>query len=141
MSAPAEDDALDHVFAERYRLDSVIGRGGMATVYLAYDETRGRQVAVKLFHASFVESGQQEGELTVLAGLDHHGLVTMIDAGVGLDKAGRPRRFIVMPLVRGTNLQTRLFERPISARHIAEVGYDLAELPEYAHARRVSQRE
>jgi serine/threonine protein kinase len=141
MSAPAEDDALDHVFAERYRLDSVIGRGGMATVYLAYDETLGRQVAVKLFHASSVDPGHQEGELTVLAGLDHHGLVTMIDGGVGLDKVGRPRRFIVMPLVRGTNLQTRLFERPISARHIAEVGYDLAEVLEYVHARRVVHRD
>ena len=141
MSAPVEDDALDHVLAERYRLDSVIGRGGMATVYLAYDETLGRQVAVKLFHTSYVESGHQEGELTVLAGLDHHGLVTMIDAGVGRDKAGRARRFIVMPLVRGTNLQTRLFERPISARHIAEIGYDLAEVLEYVHARRIIHRD
>ncbi len=141
MSASAEDDVAGHVFAERYRLDSVIGRGGMATVYLAYDESLGRQVAVKLFHHAFVEAGHQESELTVLAGLDHHGLVTMIDAGVGRDPAGRPRRFIVMPLVRGSNLQTRLFEAPISARHIAEIGYDLAEVLDYVHARNVIHRD
>ncbi|MDQ1584129.1 MAG: eukaryotic-like serine/threonine-protein kinase [Microbacteriaceae bacterium] len=113
----------------------------MATVYRAYDETLGRQVAIKLFHADLGDAGHQEGELLVLASLDHHGLVTMIDAGVASDEKGRTRRFIVMPMVNGSNLQTRLFEAPISGRHIAEIGYDMAEVLEYVHARRVIHRD
>lgn len=141
MAAAADDDVVSQVFAERYRFDSVVGRGGMATVYRAYDETLGRAVAVKLYHGAVGDAGHQEGELQVLAGLDHHGLVPMIDAGVARDASGRTRRFIVMPFVHGSNLQTRLFEAPISGRHIAEIGYDMAEVLEYVHARRVIHRD
>jgi hypothetical protein len=136
-----EDVMIGQVFADRYRLDSVVGRGGMASVYRAYDETLGRHIAVKLFHAGIGDVGHQESEFIVLASLDHHGLVTMIDAGMARDSNGRPRRFIVMPLVIGTNLQMRLFESPISARHIAEIGYDMAEVLEYVHAKRVIHRD
>ncbi|MFF1635241.1 protein kinase [Leifsonia sp. NPDC058248] len=141
MAFAVDDDVVSQVFAERYRLDSVVGRGGMATVYRAYDEALGRTVAVKLYHAGVGEAGHQEGELQVLASLDHHGLVAMIDAGVARDSNGRTRRFLVMPMVHGSNLQTRLFEAPISGRHIAEIGYDMAEVLEYVHARRVIHRD
>jgi serine/threonine protein kinase len=142
MAAPADDDTvIDRVIAERYRLDSLVGRGGMAAVYRAYDETLGRPVAVKLFHADVGELGHHEGELSILAALEHHGVVSLLDAGVERDANGRSRRFIVMPFVKGSNLQTRLFEAPISARHIAEIGYDLAEVLEYVHARRVIHRD
>ena len=136
-----DDDPVGQVFADRYRLDSALGRGGMATVYRAHDEALGRQVAVKLFHAGVSDGAHQESEFVVLASLDHHGLVTMIDAGVARDPSGRARRFIVMPLVNGTNLQTRLFEAPISARHIGEIGYDMAEVLEYVHGQRVIHRD
>lgn len=135
------DDLIGQVFGERYRLDAVVGRGGMATVYRAQDESLGRHVAVKLFHAGVGDVGQHESEFVVLATLEHHGLVTMIDAGVARDTSGRPRRFIVMPLVHGANLQTRLFEAPISSRHVGEVGYDMAEALEYVHAKRVIHRD
>ena len=136
-----DDDPVGRVFADRYRLDAAIGRGGMATVYRGYDEALGRQVAVKLFHADLGDVAHQESEFVGLAALDHHGLVTMIDAGVAQDSSGRARRFIVMPLVNGTNLQTRLFEAPISSRHIAEIGYDMAEVLEYVHSKRVIHRD
>ncbi len=140
--APAIDDGVVfEVFAERYRLDAVVGRGGMATVYRAYDESLGRQVAVKVFHADAGDAGHHESELAVLASLDHHGVVAMIDAGVASDKNGRTRRYIVMPLVNGSDLQTRLFEAPIVSRHIGEIGYDMAEVLEYVHARRVIHRD
>jgi GAF domain-containing protein len=141
MADPADDDFVSQLFAERYRLDAVVGQGGMASVYRAYDETLGRQVAIKLFHADLGDAVHQEGELAVLASLDHHGVVAMLDAGVASDNSGRTRRFIVMPMVNGSNLQTRLFEAPISARHIAEIGYDMAEVLEYVHARRVIHRD
>jgi serine/threonine protein kinase len=114
----------------------------MATVYRARDEVLGRQVAVKFFHhASAVDTSRQESELAVLASLNHHGLVNLFDAGVDTDAANISRRYLVMELVRGTDLRTRLERGPISARHIAEIGYDLAESLEYVHTNGVVHRD
>jgi serine/threonine protein kinase len=114
----------------------------MATVYRARDEVLGRHVAVKFFHhASSVDTSRQESELAVLASLNHHGLVNLFDAGVDTDAANISRRYLVMELVRGTDLRTRLDRGPISARHIAEIGYDLAEALEYVHSNGVVHRD
>jgi serine/threonine protein kinase len=113
----------------------------MATVFRAHDEVLGRKVAVKLFHDNSVDPGREEGELAVLASLNHHGLVNLYDAGVDVDESGQPHRFLVMALVSGVNLQDRLLQAPITPRHIAEVGYDMAEALEYIHARNVIHRD
>ncbi|MCU1596757.1 MAG: serine/threonine protein kinase [Glaciihabitans sp.] len=135
-------DATDRILGGRYWLESVIGQGGMATVYQARDEVLGRHVAVKFFHhASSIDTSRQESELAVLASLNHHGLVNLFDAGVDTDNANVSRRYLVMELVRGTDLRTRLDQGPISARHIAEIGYDLAEALEYVHTNGVVHRD
>jgi serine/threonine protein kinase len=113
----------------------------MATVYRARDELLGRAVAVKLFDVDVVDAGRQESELAVLAGLDHHGLVNLFDAGVAYDTGGRTQRFIVMALVTGINLQERLRGSRIAARNIAEIGYDMAEALEYVHGQNVIHRD
>ncbi len=129
------------MLGERYRLGQTIGHGGLATVFLAHDETLGRDVAVKLFHASAVNSGRQESELAVLAGLDHHALVQIHDAGIDVDEYGRSTRYLVMALVNGSDLHERLSRHPLTSRHIAEIGYDLAEALDYIHAHGVIHRD
>ncbi len=139
MSTP---DANNRILGERYALEKVIGSGGMATVYLARDESLGRPVAVKLFtSSSLVDTGRQESELGVLASLNHHGLVNLFDAGAETGQDGHTQRFIVMEYVRGTDLATRLKTGPISPRHIAEIGFDIAEALEYVHANGVIHRD
>ncbi|RFA23710.1 hypothetical protein B7R25_01250 [Subtercola boreus] len=124
----------------------------MATVFRARDTVLGRDVAVKLFHNGALEtvpgqgelsllSGRQESELAVLAGLDHHALVQLHDAGLDTDDYGRSHRYLVMALVNGSDLHQRIRSHPLSARHIAEVGYDLAEALDYIHARNVVHRD
>jgi serine/threonine protein kinase len=129
------------ILGDRYRLDEAIGHGALSTVYRARDEQLGRDVAIKRFDVGTVDTARQETELAILASLDHHGLVTMLDAGVEYDEKGRPARYIVMPLIHGIDLQDRLRGPRIPTRNIAEIGYDIAEALEYVHARNVIHRD
>ncbi|MCU1524534.1 MAG: hypothetical protein JWO18_1428 [Microbacteriaceae bacterium] len=141
MAMPTTGDATGRRLGDRYVLEAVVGRGGMATVYRARDEVLGRPVAVKVFHAGGDEPGRVEGELAVLAALEHHSLVSLFDAGVDRDESGSSSRYIVMALVNGTDLRARIRDAPIAPRHIAEVGFDMAEALDYIHGQNVIHRD
>jgi hypothetical protein len=134
-------NAEGRLLAGRYRLEAPIGYGGMSTVYRAQDEALGRSVAVKLYHPGKADEGRQSSELLVLASLDHHSLVNLLDAGVEVDADGQEARFLVMALILGPTLQRRLTDGPLSARHVGEIGYDIAEALDYIHANNVIHRD
>jgi serine/threonine protein kinase len=140
MTASAEA-GYGRVLGGRYRLDAPIGLGGMGTVFRAHDESLGRPVAVKLYVTDSVESARQETELAILASLDHHSVVNLLDAGIYTDHNGRPGRYIVMSFVKGTDLHQRLSLGPIAPRNIGEIGYDMAEALDYIHSRNVVHRD
>ncbi|MFF1876757.1 serine/threonine-protein kinase [Leifsonia sp. NPDC058230] len=122
----------------RYRPHTLIGRGGMASIFRAHDETLDRDVALKLFRAGgAADMDQHHTELAALARLSHHGIVSLIDAGIDYSTPDDPRPFLVMELVRGTDLQTTLDQRAPTTEEIAEIAFDLAEALEYVHARGV----
>jgi len=125
----------------RYRLERVVGQGGMSVVYQATDEALHRAVAVKVFHSGSVDIARQDQELGVLASLEHHNLVSLLDAGVLTGTDGREQRFIVMSLVTGQDLEARLGVGPLAVRHIAEIGFDMAEALHYIHAHGVVHRD
>ena len=142
MTAVADTaDATQELIGGRYRLAAVIGQGGLSTVHRARDEALGRDVAIKWLNVGPADEAREDAELSILTGLDHHNLITVLDAGSHQDAAGRQVRYIVMPLVRGMNLQERLHGSRIAARNIAEIGYDLAEALEYIHAQGVVHRD
>jgi Protein kinase domain/Tetratricopeptide repeat len=101
------------VLAERYRIEEVIGRGGMGAVYRATDERLGRAVAVKVITAVAADPEARERvrarfirEARAAARLPHHPNVVPVydygtDEATGLD-------YIVMELLRGEDLATRL---------------------------------
>jgi hypothetical protein len=118
----------------RYRIGEVIGRGGMAAVFEARDELLGRDVAIKLFRPGVggeEEIRRQRTEVKMLAGLNHHSLVTLLDAGVDVVDGGLPRIYLVMELVPGPDLKQRLADGPLSPLEIGQIAYDLAEGLEY----------
>ena len=141
MAVPSEPGPTTRVLGGRYHLGSVIGLGGMSTVYQAQDSVLGRVVAVKVFDFRVLDPSRQESELAVLASLDHHGIVSLLDAGIDRDDMGRDRRYLVMSLVRGSDLHKHLKTSQLAARHIAEIGYDMAEALDYIHARTVVHRD
>jgi eukaryotic-like serine/threonine-protein kinase len=118
----------------RYRLHDMIGTGGMAAVYRARDELLGRDVAVKVFRTAAVDQkdiDRQEGEIKLLARLNHPSLVTVIDAGAHVGDPAHPQLFLVMELVQGDDLQQRLARSTLPSRQVAQLGSDLAEGLEY----------
>ncbi|GAB2985198.1 protein kinase domain-containing protein [Frigoribacterium salinisoli] len=133
-------NATGRLLGGRYRLGEVVGRGGMSSVFSAVDESLGRQVAVKVFRPGVADRARQDAELAVLATLDHHGLVGLLDAGF-VDGDGGRQRYLVMPLITGQDLEERLTGGPIASRHIAEIGYDMAEALEYIHERGIVHRD
>jgi serine/threonine protein kinase len=114
------------LLAERYRLTSIVGRGGMGTVWQARDEVLDRDVAVK---EVIVPGGLADGERDVLhqrtlrearatARLNHPNIVTVHDV---IEEAGRP--WIVMEFVRARSLQDIVDdEGPLRPQRAAELG-------------------
>src|ERR671924_1112991 len=84
----------------RYRIETEIGSGGMSTVYLAFDQTLERPVAVKILHSDVCrdESALERfrREARTVAQLSHPHIVMVIDAG---EDDGRP--YIVFEHVKG----------------------------------------
>jgi eukaryotic-like serine/threonine-protein kinase len=126
----------------RYRPLRILARGGSSSVYRGRDETLGRDVAIKLFNAGAKSDvRKQREELRLLAGLSHHGVVSVIDAGIDDSTPTDPRPFIVMELVRGITVSQAIIDRQLSAREIGEIGFEIAEVLEYIHHRGVIHRD
>ena len=99
------------LLGDRYRLDGVLGRGGMATVHRAHDVLLERDVAVKVFPAVLDGTDdllRNRAEIRVLATLSHPGLVTLHDAGTVHGDDGSEQVYLVMELVEGPTLAERL---------------------------------
>ncbi len=143
LNARTGDGLLGSLFAGRYRLEEVAGRGGMATVYRATDELLGRPVAAKILSANSADADdlrRQQGEVRLLASLSHPGLVTLFDAGAA-DTPDGPRAFLVMEFVHGVTLRDRMAQGPMTFREVAATGADLADSLHYIHRRDVVHRD
>ncbi|QSB21975.1 protein kinase domain-containing protein [Curtobacterium sp. 24E2] len=141
MSPTEDPQSAAPLLDGRYRLEHAIGQGGMSVVYRGIDESLHRPVAVKVFHAGTVDIARQEAELGVLASLEHHNLVSLLDTGVVTGHDGTHQRYLVMALVVGQDLEERLAVGPLASRHIAEIGYDMAEALHYIHSHGVVHRD
>ncbi len=125
----------------RFRIERLLGRGGMSSVWEAYDEELGRPVAIKLLHARRLESADAvdrfEREARTLALFAHPGIVTVIDRG---ETDGRP--FIVCELVDGRDLHERIaLEGPLPLAEALAIAVQVAGALAYAHERGVIHRD
>ncbi|WP_024288468.1 serine/threonine-protein kinase [Cellulomonas sp. KRMCY2] len=143
MPQGSPDVVQGTVLDGRYRIDEFLGQGGMATVYRAHDELLGRDVAIKLFPATpdVAESERHQAEMRLLARLSHPGLVTLHDAGSALAGGHLPQTYLVMELVDGPTLATRIAGGPLSPVHAARVGGQLAEALVTVHEAGVVHRD
>jgi serine/threonine protein kinase len=133
-----------HLLGNRYRLDTVVGRGGMGTVWQAYDTTLDREVAVK---EVLLPPGLSPADRDVLyertfrearasARLNHPSVVTVHDV---VNEGGRP--WLVMEFVRARSLQDMIDEGPVPPRRAAEIGRQTLEALRHAHSKGILHRD
>ena len=131
-------DGPQRVVADRYRLVSLLGRGGTAEVWKAEDEALGRSVAVKLVTVQTDESSARAGEeARLLARLSHPSIVPVYDAGT--DEQGRP--WVVMELVEGETLSQTIARGPIPSERTAVIGSSIAQALAYVHGQGLVHRD
>jgi len=120
--------------AGRYRLDAVLGTGGMGTVYRATDLKLGQAVALKIIHGHLHEGTtgieRLRNEVRVARELQHPGIVRVYELG-----SDRGREFFTMELVEGPTLRELLEQRsePLSLEEAKAVLLPLLDALTYAH--------
>jgi serine/threonine-protein kinase len=133
-------EALAEALRDRYSIERELGRGGMATVYLARDVRQGQSVAVKVMHpnlANALDSQRFAREMGIAASLDHPLIVPLYDSG---NAAGVP--YYVMPYVEGESLYQCLERaRRLAFSDAVRITDDVAGALGYAHARGVLHRD
>jgi serine/threonine protein kinase len=128
--------------AGRYRIEGVIGQGGMSTVYRATDTTLDREVAVKVLLPALAESDPThitrfEREARAVAALRHPAVVKIYDTG----RDGETR-FIVMEYVTGRGLNELLADgQPLAPDQAARIAAQVAGALAAAHAAGILHRD
>lgn len=143
FSISARDEQfIGQFIGSRYRLDRILGSGGMSIVYLAFDVKLQRLLAVKLMHAHlnfenrYLQRFQQEGK--ALSKLDHPNIVKVFE--YGLHAGNMP--YMVMEYVEGTTLASILKEHPkLSIDFTVDMAIQVCGALGHAHKARVIHRD
>ena len=131
---------LTETLTDRYELEREIGRGGMATVYLAHDIKHDRRVAIKVLHPELSAVLGPErflAEIKTTANLQHPHILPLFDSG---DANGL--LYYVMPYVEGETLRGRLErERQLPVGDAVSIATEAADALQYAHEHGVVHRD
>jgi serine/threonine protein kinase len=139
--------SLISALADRYRIESgadgnpsLLGEGGMATVYLAMDLRHRRKVAIKVLRpelAAIIGAERFLAEIKVTASLQHSHILPLFDSG---EIEGQ--LFYVMPYVAGESLRSRLArEHQLPLREAIRIVQEVAGALDYAHRQGVVHRD
>jgi eukaryotic-like serine/threonine-protein kinase len=132
---------LGEVVANRYELERVLGTGGAATVFCAFDSVLERKVALKVLHDQHSSDDDYvarfENEARAAARLTHPNIVTVIDRG---EQDGR--RFIVFEHVEGMTLKELAAQQAsLPIDQVLRIGGDVALGLAFAHANGIVHRD
>ena len=133
-------DQLQSAIADRYKVERELGRGGMATVFLATDIRHERQVAIKVLHpdlSATIGAERFEREIKLAAKLQHPHILGLIDSGQadGL-------LYYVMPFVEGESVRDKLDrEKQLSIDEALQITLEVADALGYAHAQNIVHRD
>lgn len=138
-AAPAKEHQVRQV--GRYQVEELLGRGGMAAVYKAYDPGIDRTIAIKFLHASLCEDEQYRSrflrEARAVGMLSHPNIATVHDVG---EIEGRP--YLAMELLVGDPLnEVMTAGTQFGIRQVVEIGIQLGRALDYAHSKGIVHRD
>src|SRR6266545_2108701 len=132
--------ALQAALAARYTIERELGRGGMATVYLAKDLRHDRPVALKVLHPDLAQAlgaDRFQREIRLAARLQHPHILTVLDSG---NDGGQ--LWFTMPFVDGESLRDRLRrERQLPIEDALRIAREAAQALHYAHRHEIVHRD
>ena len=130
--------------AGRYTIDRELGRGGMATVFLAHDRN-GAEVALKLLSpdlGSSIGADRFRREIRVATQLQHPNILGVLDSGVAPIAAGVDFLWFTMPFVRGLNVWERFQQTgAFPPDEVVRIGRAVADALAFAHEKGVVHRD
>ena len=133
-------EQLGSGLADRYRVERELGRGGMATVFLAQDLRHDRPVALKVLHPDLARTLGPERfqrEIRLAARLQHPHILSVHDSG---ETAGQ--LWFTMPFVEGESLRQRLLrEKQLPVEEALRIATEAARALDYAHRQGVIHRD
>jgi eukaryotic-like serine/threonine-protein kinase len=137
---PEQLGRLRDGLAGRYEIESEIGRGGMATVYLAHDTQHDRPIALKVLHpelAASLGAERFQREIRLAAKLQHPHILGVHDSG-----STDGYLWFTMPFVDGESLRDRLNrERQLPVADAVRIAREIALALDYAHRHGVVHRD
>ena len=133
-------EELREALHEQYAVESEVGRGGMATVFLAEDLKHGRRVAIKVLSpelSSSLDGDRFKREIQIAARLSHPHILPVFDSG-----EANGLLYYVMPFVEGESLRGRLRrETQLSIDDAVTIACEVADALSYAHSFGVVHRD
>ncbi len=135
-----QTDRLEAALADRYTIERELGRGGMATVYLAHDQKLNRAVALKVLRPELAASLGSERflrEIEIAAKLTHPNILGLYDCG-----EADGQLYYTMPFVEGESLRERLNrEKQLPVDEALQITREVADALGHAHALGVVHRD
>src|SRR5487761_490108 len=126
---------------DRYQLQRLIGRGGMADVYEGYAVEQGRTVAIKVFKGNdddLLRRFMREARL--MSSLHNEHLLPIYASGEA-EVNGYQRYYIVMPFMQGGTLRARIRRSPLSLTETCVDLGDIADALDFIHSRDIVHRD
>lgn len=133
------------ILENSFRVEAVLGRGGMGLVLSATDLSSKRKVAIKLLPQSAVQSGEEaaqfarrfERETEVLRAIRHPNIVEYLRAGVLRDGS----RYLAMELLEGETILARARREALQLSEVLEIGAQACDALDHAHVKGVVHRD
>ena len=133
-------ERLQSAIKDRYHVERELGRGGMATVYLATDLRHDRLVAIKVLHpdlSATIGSERFEREIKLAARLQHPHILGLHDSG-----SADGLLYYVMPFIQGESVRDRLNrEHQLPVDEALQITLEVADALGYAHSQGIIHRD